>query len=130
MKTSETVARRLLGAWFSVLLLLFAGCESTPQEKLQKAGYDFNAEGLNLALAKGDEQSFNLFVEAQFDFNSKDKAGFTPLLRALDLRDSRWFFALLKHGADSNSKTPTGQSALILAIQKNNLLQYLRMCLI
>lgn len=92
-------------------------------ELLIKRGIDIHAQdkqgrtALHLLARRGDADSVQYLLDARARFNVRDKFGLSPLCYAVGSRYQNTE-ALIKHGADVNVVTLSGQRPLTLATMK------------
>jgi uncharacterized protein len=67
------------------------------------------ARPLHSATAAGQREVCAVLLEAGADVNARQQAGYTPLLEAAQLGDSRLAELLLEHGADRTATLDDGR---------------------
>ncbi|CAL1528391.1 unnamed protein product [Lymnaea stagnalis] len=70
------------------------------------------------ACLHGQLEDVKMLIQSDTDINKKDKDGLTPLMHALEAKNTKLIELLIEHGADCEEKTSQGMTYLMLAAVK------------
>lgn len=112
----------------SVLLRALGNSNIELTRFIVEKGADLNASRaggdvpLFRIISMGDSELLKLALTKKLDVNVRDSAGYTPLMRAVMYSDgeTKLVEALIEAGAEVNTTSPSGQTALDLVRRGNN----------
>ena len=124
VRTSGTALNRTLqltlGGWTAKESSPRAHNREASLKKLEQMGIDYSEEAFLERVKKSNISAVELFLSAEMSPNTKDRAGYTVLMTAVDRGVQAILETLISRGANVNSKTYEGLTALMIAAAGSN----------